>query len=133
MFFVQHAVTYVLICKCSLQDIHLFVFFCTFFTSCSPHATQHEMLKHNITEQEKKNTLAAWIFICPISVEEPVSMVDIEVIFLQEAGCKILFLKQQKMLELSMLSFDTGTFHSSGVTYSWCPFLHHLKNWTYIM
>jgi hypothetical protein len=98
MFFVQHAVTYVLICKCSLQDIHLFVFFCTFFTSCSAHATQLEMLKHNITEQEKKNTLAAWIFIYAISVEEeqPVIMVDIEVIFLQEAGCKSLFLKQQK-------------------------------------
>jgi hypothetical protein len=90
------------------------------------------MLKHNITEQEK-NTLAAWIFICVISVDKPVSMVDIKVFFLQEASCKSLFWKQQKTLELSMLSFDTGLFHSSGVTYSWCPFLHHLKNWNYIM
>jgi hypothetical protein len=65
---------------------------------------QLEMLKHNISEQEKKNPLVAWICICVVSLEEPVCVFEIEVIFLQEASCKSLFWKG-RMLELLILLF----------------------------
>jgi hypothetical protein len=62
------------------------------------------MLKHNISEQEKKNPLAAWICICIVSLEEAVCVFEIEVVFLQQASRKSLFWKG-RMLELPMLSF----------------------------